>query len=150
MLCARPVIVVAPVTAAVTEGPAPPMVIDVRLTASTRPEMATCNCPDPAAALAEKGEGAVGGVPLIRKSPTAPPAAAAAAATATATQAENPGTPPWPQRLPAGGPAADPGVNPAAVVAGHPYSGHPSRGHPSRGHPSRGHPSRGGPSCAHP
>jgi len=94
MPCARPVTVVAPVTAAVTEGPTPPMVIDVRLTASTRPDRAIRSCADRAVATADAPGVApatpLAGVLLITKSPTA---AAATAATVTATQAENPGMP---------------------------------------------------------
>src|SRR5437667_12667468 len=79
MPCARPVIVVAPVTAAVTEGPSPPMVIDVGLTARTRPVRATRSCSGQADADAEAETDAdadalgsdpatavASGVPLIR------------------------------------------------------------------------------------
>src|SRR5215469_4988314 len=84
MPCTLPVIVVALVTAAVTEGPAPPIVIDVRLTASTRPVRRIRSVPADAGALGAVGAfgaaadtlGAAapatlaGGVPLIKRSPT--------------------------------------------------------------------------------
>src|SRR5512142_125597 len=104
---ALPVILVAPVTAAVTEGPVPPMVIDVALTLSTRPVSSTRSWPFPLpdspggvgrlAPFPEKaGADALGvapsaalavGVPLIRR-PTTTPAVAATTATAAATHPE--------------------------------------------------------------
>ena len=92
MPCTVPVIVVALVTAAVTEGPLPPMVIDVPLTASTLPVRSICSCPFPfpdipgnagRPVLLPAGADALGvapsavlgtGVPLTRNSPAATPA----------------------------------------------------------------------------
>ena len=113
------------VTAAVTEGPAPPMVIDVRLIASTRPVSRIRSSPPAPADAGALGASAdalgaapptalADGVPLIRQSPTTTPAAAATTATAAATQPENPGMPPWPQRFPAADPVAGPDADPAA------------------------------------
>src|SRR5262245_29348966 len=134
---AVPVIVVAPVTAAVTDGPLPPMVMDVALTARTRPVRMIRSCPFPlppgpgragrfvppppgaavppgavppgadAPGVADPAVLAVG-VPPTSSSPTATPAAAASTATAAAAQTENPGTPPCPQRFPVSGAGAGP------------------------------------------
>src|SRR5262245_37535542 len=146
--CARPVTLVPVVTAAVTGGPAPPMVIDMPLTARTRPVRATRSWPARAGTDTHEEAETRGaapmntladGVPLIRKNPAATPAAAAAAA----TRAENPGTPPWPQRLPAAGPAAGSATGPAAgqaagaaTVAGQPSSSSRRGSSPESGSPS--------------
>src|SRR5690242_13306485 len=138
--CTRPVSLVVLVTVAVTDGPAPPMVTEVRLTASTRPVSSIRSCsspfppalpgspgrvlgpPPPVDGGADTGADTLGiappaalatGAPLVRKKPTATPATAATTATATAIRAENPGTPPWPQP-----PVRDP--NPGLGPAGPP------------------------------
>src|ERR1700744_3295442 len=123
MACARPVILVALLTDAVTDGPAPPMVIDVPLTASTRPVSSIRSCPFPLALPGSPGNpvpapppddaGADAGTdvgadtlgvappaalaaeaPRTRKNPATAPAIAAI--TATATKTGKPETPPRP------------------------------------------------------